>query len=138
MAYQNWTALFASEGFIGGVLASILAAIIVSILLFISRNALSASRKTLIRSKQAQDLFEGALKASSPYAPFAFGIAQSRAIRYFLIAVFVAYLGDMFGIVWPLNIAFYAAALAFIGKALTWCYRIERRAMEIISNTPET
>ncbi len=134
MNTDKWLTLVGTEGFWGGVLASILASMILVILGFIFKNTLSAVSEQRKQSKEENEIFNEALKLGSPYAPFAFGVAQGRALRYFVIAVFVAYIGDILGIFWPLNIAMYCFSLVFLLQSLRWFYRIEERAKQILKS----
>ena len=133
MQYEKWLELVGTEGFWGGVFASILAAAIVGVALFIFKNSLKILIDRREKGRREEEIFQTALEISSPYAPFAFGIVQGRALRYFLIAVFIAYVGDIMGLFWPLNIGFYALALIYIGFGIRWFFKIEKRGMEILS-----
>ncbi|MBE1293811.1 MAG: hypothetical protein GJ677_15115 [Rhodobacteraceae bacterium] len=134
MNTDSWLTLVRSEGFWGGVLASILAAIILGIAAFIFRNTLRAVTEQRKQSREESQVFDEALKLGSPFAPFAFGVAQGRALRYFVVAVFIAYIGDILGIFWPLNIAMYCFSLVFLFQSLRWFYRIEDRAKQILKS----
>ena len=132
MSYEGWLELIGSEGFWGGVLASILAAIVIGIAGYIFRNSIRAFSQRQKQSRKENEIFESALSLSSPFAPFAFGVVQGRALRYFVVAVFIAYVGDILGIFWPLNIGIYCISLVFIFQSLRWFFKIEKRAMEIL------
>ena len=134
MDSNNWLTLIGTEGFWGGVLASIMAAIILGIAGFLFRNTFKAISEQRKQSQEESQIFDEALKLGSPYAPFAFGVAQGRALRYFVVAVFIAYIGDILGIFWPLNIAMYCLSLVFLFQSLRWFYRIEERAKSILKS----
>lgn len=137
MDLDNLFELVKTEGFWGGVLASILATGIVTVLALIFRNSIRTLVEQRKKGRLEDELFDDALKLSSPYAPFAFGVVQGRALRYFLIAVFIAYIGDIMGLFWPINIVFYIFSLFYILQGLRWFYRIEKRAMEILDSKRE-
>lgn len=132
MSYEGWLGLIGSEGFWGGVLASILAAIVIGIAGYIFRKSIRAFSERQEQSRKENEIFESALSLSSPFAPFAFGVVQGRALRYFVVAVFIAYVGDILGVFWPLNIGIYCISLIFIFQSLRWFFKIETRAMEIL------
>lgn len=132
MSYEGWLELIGSEGFWGGVLASILAAIVIGIAGYIFRKSIRAFSEKQEQNRKENEIFESALSLSSPFAPFAFGVVQGRALRYFVVAVFIAYVGDILGVFWPLNIGIYCISLIFIFQSLRWFFKIETRAMEIL------
>ena len=98
MSYEGWLELIGSEGFWGDVLASIFAVIVIGIAGYIFRNSIRAFSQRQKQSRKENEIFESALSLSSPFAPFAFGVVQGRALRYFVAAVFIAYVGDILGI----------------------------------------
>lgn len=128
-------ALVGTEGFWGGVLSSIVAALILAIFGIIFRHGIMSARHSWKRRRDEGEMFNNAMNVSSPYAPFAFGVAQGRALRLFITAVFVAYIGDILSaFIFPFSTLAYVAALAFLFMSLQWFYRIERRAAAIFSS----
>lgn len=126
--------IFESENFWVGVLGSMLAAVILAIIVFIFRNSIRLFLERRNKGNEESDTFDSALSLSSPYAPFAFGVVQGRALRYFLTAVFIAYVGDILQIFYPFNLLVYLVSLYYIYLGLKWFFRIERRALEIINS----
>lgn len=131
MNYEHWLEIAQSENFWGGVLASILAASIVGIVIFMFRNTVKLTVENRKKSALQRKTFEDALDGSSNHAPFAYGVAQAIALRNFVIAVFIAYIGDIMGIFWPTNIVFYVISLAFIWSSLKWFFKIEKSALKV-------
>jgi len=130
MNYEKWLEIVQSENFWGGVFASILAAVIVGIVLYVFRNTIKFTVESKKRREAQRKTFEAALEGSSTHAPFAYGVAQAIALRHFVVAVFIAYIGDIMGIFWPINIAFYALALVFVWFSLKWFFKIEKSALK--------
>jgi hypothetical protein len=134
MDLDAWPKIIDKGDFWTGVLASVVAAAIVGIIVYIFKNSLSIFAKQRAIGRKENEIFESALNVSSPYAPFAFGVVQGRALRYFLTAVFIAYVGDILGEIYPFNLVFYLISLYFIFLGLRWFFRIEKRAMEILNS----
>lgn len=83
--------------------------------------------------KEKNEAFEQSLNSSSPLAPFAFGIVQAKALRLFFMAVFFAYISDLFGLIlWPINLMGYIVSLWFLFLALKWLNKLEGRALELL------
>lgn len=134
MDNENWLNLIGTQAFWGGVLASIMAAIILWGAGFIFRNTFEAVSETRKQSQEEHKIFDEALKLSSPYAPFAYGVVQGRALRYFITAVFIAQIGDALGFIWPFNIVLYCLSFIFLFQSLRWLYRIEEQAKQILKS----
>ncbi|HEX8257363.1 MAG TPA: hypothetical protein VF589_07000 [Allosphingosinicella sp.] len=115
-----------------GASSSIVGASIIGIVVYVFRNALSLSRAQREKRRLEDQIFEQALDSSHSLAPFAYGIVQARALRYFLLAVFVAYVGDILSFLWPFNSIAYVLSLWFIFQGLRWLYKIEKSAMKFL------
>ena len=138
MTLEQWRNVLGSENFWSGVFASMLAAAIVAVLVFIFRNSFSMLKERRERGRRENEIFDSALRLSSPYAPFAFGAVQGKALRYFVSAVFFAYIGDIFSVLYPVNNLIYVIALYYVYLSLKWFFKIERRAVEIINSVTHT
>ena len=78
--------------------------------------------------------FETALDSSELTAPFAFGVVQGFALRYFLVAVSLAYIGDILSFMIPaVSLVFWFLALCFVLVGVRLFLKIERRALEMLS-----
>lgn len=129
----EWLTATDVKGFWLGVVASILATAIVASLLYIFRSSFEIWRKQSDENRLKSSSFENALSAASPYAPFAFGIAQGRALRLFFIAAVFALIGAVLSdFIYPLEGVLYAVALLYVVAALRWMNKIEQKALEII------
>jgi membrane protein YqaA with SNARE-associated domain len=106
----------AREDFWVGAISSMVATMIVAIVVYVFRRSLALTQAQRDRRREDDELFEQALDGSNELAPFAYGVVQARALRYFLLAVFVAYVGDIFGIFWPFNSFIYLISLASFGR----------------------
>ncbi|NGQ90173.1 hypothetical protein G5V65_04640 [Rhodobacter sp. HX-7-19] len=115
-----------------GVASSILAAAIIGSFLYVFRTSVATWRTKSEQERRKDEKFEAALSSASHFAPFAFGIAQARALRLFFIAVIIAYVGDLLGLFYPANLVLYAVALVYLVSALRWMNKVERKALDII------
>jgi hypothetical protein len=138
MNESTWIEFLQTKAFWGGVLASIVAACVVAIFVYIFRNAIETTIEKRKRGKEIDQVFSTSLHLGDRHAPLAFIAVQSRALRYFVIAIFVAYIGDILeGFIWPFNATLYCVSLFLIWKSLDWFYRIERRARDILPSLQE-
>ena len=117
--------------FILGFFSSITATIVIVILSFIFKKSIDQYINQSKENKRRTKLVEESLDSTSPYAPFAFGVAQSFSLKYFIIAVFLAYIGDIAQMLYPFNILFYIISLFFIWRSIYWLYKIEEKAIKI-------
>jgi hypothetical protein len=130
---QNVQTLSADPAFWTGVASSVVAATILGIVAYIFRNSFAILSQQRAKSKKNSEAFVQALDKSSPYAPFAFGVAQGRGLRHFLTAAFFAYVGDILSMTYPANLLVYFISLAYVFFGLRWFFLIERKALEIIN-----
>ncbi|HEX8573932.1 MAG TPA: hypothetical protein VF759_14400 [Allosphingosinicella sp.] len=134
---QSFFDILSGREFWVGASSSIVGAMIIAIAVYAFRRSLAITQAQRVQRRRENELFERALGASSEIAPFAYGVVQARALRYFLLAVFVAYIGDILDVLWPANGAFYIISLAFIGQGLRWFYKIERNAIQIFERAEQ-
>jgi hypothetical protein len=123
--------IIAGKDFWVGASSSIVGALILGIIAYAFRKSLALTKAQRDRTRQEDELFKNALRASSPLTPFAYGVVQARALRHFLLAVFVAYVGDVLDVFWPFNSIMYLISLIFMSQGLRWFYEIERNAISV-------
>lgn len=137
MSNDQWADIVISKSFWVGVLSSAAAAALVGVIVYMFRNSFGILKRQRERGRRENETFDAAMRLSSPYVSFAFGVVQARALRYFLTAVFIAYVGDIAGeFINPFNILIYIIALYYIFLGLKWFFKIEKRGLDILSTMP--
>jgi hypothetical protein len=131
MADQVFTAVNL-DGFWSGVLASLVAMALAWIGGLLLKNSFKSIQEQREAGKRDSQVLESAMDSPTQYSMFAYGVAQARSLRFFLTAVFIAYMGDIFSPIYPVNLAFYALSLLFIFNALRWLLKIERFGLAIL------
>lgn len=130
----EWMTLIRTDGFWGGVASSIFATVVLAILATFARTTFAAANKRNDKEKRFEDMVVSALNLGGTVSNAAIAFSNARCLKYFLMAVFVAYVGDVLGVIWPFNIFLYAGSLVFIWFGLRWAIRVEKVSSDALSS----
>ena len=117
-----------------GVMGGVIATMLVGVIVYAFRSSFRAIGTSFSKGAQNDKVINDSLEDSGPYAAFAYGIAQARALRFFILAMLLAAIGDS-QIGWflaPLNFVMAIASVVFLFLAFKWLNKIETKGINIL------
>jgi len=117
-----------------GVAGGILATLIIGLITYAFRSSLNAITASFNKGAENDKVISTSLENSNQYTQFAYGIAQARALRFFILAALLGAIVET-QVAWalqPLAFVLTIASIFFLFLAFKWLNKIETKGIQIL------